>query len=248
MSRLLAFACLRSLCVFVEALTESKVKSFIDVGGQKVLFTSDELAVCKSASRLEEHFKELSAETGDSVKLGSGIQLLYITNASNISHELNLEPAYYLFPDESSVRGSTTLYKALAQQLAAKGLVAMVRYVRSASSQPRLAALFPYVRSGTPPAATDDDALDSSYTFLEGLYLVTLPFAEDVRFYPHPTPATISEIATEEVVAAAEALVTAMPLKADWALYKSPAMQQFYRYYFYTICVMLTYYVKRVCV
>ena len=57
----------------------------------------------------------------------------------------HVRPCQFLFPEETVVQGSTTLFSALLQRCLAKDVVAICRYIPRKNTPPKFVALMPQV-------------------------------------------------------------------------------------------------------
>ena len=90
----------------------------------------------------------------------------------------NIKHSYFIYPDESSVKGSTRLFADLLDRMAEKEKIAVCRYIARSYSMPRLVALIPERDSKS----------------ICGFHMITLPFADDLRDFKKPEkPAETSD-------------------------------------------------------
>lgn len=107
-----------------------------------------------------------------------GITLLGFKPRSAIPDWANLRESYFVCPDEQSVKGSTSLFVALIQELVSQDRVAMCAFTsRSRASIPRLSVLIPQIEE-----FDDDNYLVKS----TGFNMVVLPYTDDIRQLPIP--------------------------------------------------------------
>lgn len=79
-----------------------------------------------------------------------------------------------MYPTETTFAGSTRAFTALTRSMWGKGKVALVWAVLRKNSAPRMAILLP---------ALDRNVLESASS-PQGMYLVSLPFVDDLRDPP----------------------------------------------------------------
>jgi hypothetical protein len=79
----------------------------------------------------------------DTSSTAAGIKLMFFAPAAAIPPEHSTTTPYFVFPDERRLKGSANLSIALVGEMAAKGVVAVVRFARTESAHPRLAAMYP---------------------------------------------------------------------------------------------------------
>jgi hypothetical protein len=100
------------------------------------------------------------------------VKLLYFMPRDNLRLDLQLTAPTFLFPDETSIKGSVPAFASLLTHMASSGLVGIARMQRTAASECRLVALLP-----------QDEKVDRD-GFLEqpgGLFIVPLPFIQEIR-------------------------------------------------------------------
>lgn len=148
-------------------------------------------------------------------KVGApGVTLLGFKPLSTLRDAYNMRPPYFVYPSESEVSGSTTAFRALHAKMLQMEKVAIVRFVPRKVSIPRLAALMA------------SRARDGDVSHPDGMYVIPLPFSEDIRTLRMNTPLPT---ATAEQVHAAKTLVTTMDLPAfESTSLENPAMQKFW--------------------
>jgi ATP-dependent DNA helicase 2 subunit 1 len=158
-----------------ESDAAADIETYIDVQGTRVPFSKSDVQTItrRCASGLSRPDAEVDATAADpKTQEGGGfIKLLYCTAHTSLPPDLNISSGYFLAPDEAGVRGSGLLFTALLDDLHAKRLVGVAVFVRNKSSAPRVVAVIPQRES------QQQQSLQAS----EGLFLVPLPFAGDLR-------------------------------------------------------------------
>jgi len=76
-----------------------------------------------------------------------GITLLGFKPRTALKPYFHLKPSLFLFPDETAIKGSTSLFSALLNKCAEKDKVAICRFTMRRSAATRLVALYPQVES-----------------------------------------------------------------------------------------------------
>ena len=140
-------------------LLPSEINMFLEYGGRRIKFTTDEV---KGMNVLDGRlglrlcgFKPLSSlKWGDFVRSGN-----------------------FIYPEETLVRGSRTLFAALLIKCMEKKVYAVCTYKPRDNSTPSFVALVPQ------EGKRDDDARESQQT-PPGFSLVYLPFSDDLRSVP----------------------------------------------------------------
>jgi ATP-dependent DNA helicase 2 subunit 1 len=102
----------------------------------------------------------------------AGLELVGFKPRALIKPYFHVRSAQFIYPDESSVKGSTVLFTALLKKCIEKGVVAICRYTARKSSPPRFVALFPQAEE------FDDHKVQVTPP---GFHVIFLPFADDFR-------------------------------------------------------------------
>jgi len=147
-------------------LDEYDVRTYQEVGGhsERAYLTKGEMTAMKSWGT------------------APGIVVLGFVATSWLKPWYQLRPPYFLYPDEPKVKGSTVAAAALLKSMTARGVVALARFVRTASSGPQLLALL--------PQPEELSGADGSQLTPPGFKAIVLPFADDLRDLPRP-PASV---------------------------------------------------------
>lgn len=146
---------------------KGELKYFFTYGGEKAVFSAEELAQAKSLFE-------------------PGLALLGFKPVHYLLPYHNITHSYFIYPDEASVLGSVTAFTALLQSLANLNQIAICRMQARKASTPRLVALCPQT-----------EVRDNKGVQLKppGLNVVVLPYADDIRSVPHtPTPTADPEL------------------------------------------------------
>lgn len=157
-------------------------------------------------------FDNSELETVRAPRKEAGLVVLGFKPASALAPQHVLAPAKFVYPDEGALRGSTTAFIALWRAMRDKRKVAIARLVMRRGTAPALVALAPQVE--------EVDA-DGTQVTPPGLHMLQLPWRDELRF-PERGGARggfksdDKPQATEEQIAAAEALVSAVALAPDF--------------------------------
>lgn len=145
------------------------------------------------------------------------IRLLYCAPREALRADMQLKDSSFLFPDDSTIAGSMSLFRCLLRQLVDKGLVAVGHFQRTAGGEARLVVMYP----------CDEKTDGEGYMELPGgLHIIPLPFMQDIRNVVDPCAALPASTA----VAAARDLVAAMQFGPSFRYtdLESPGVQHFY--------------------
>ncbi|XP_068955523.1 X-ray repair cross-complementing protein 6 isoform X2 [Petaurus breviceps papuanus] len=127
-----------------------------------------------------------------------------------------LRPSLFVYPEESLVNGSTTLFTALLTKCLEKEVLALCRYTPRQSSPPCFVALVP-----------QEEELDAQNVQVTppGFQLVFLPYADDKRKVPFTEKVT----ANPEQVDKMKAIVRKLRFKYRSDSFENPVLQQYFR-------------------
>lgn len=126
----------------------------------------------------------------------------------------NTKHATFIFPSEEDYIGSTRVFSALYQKLLKDNLMGLTWFIPRKNATPTIAALLP-----TSPHAPSSP---------QGLWLVPLPFADDIRLNPETTLIRC----TDELTDAMRPVVQQLQLPGgvyDPSRYPNPSLQWHYR-------------------
>ena len=193
------------------AVTKAEIRKAYTFGGTQITFSEAET-------------KELR-HWGDPV-----IRLIGFKPLKSLPFWANIKNSTFLYPSEDDYVGSTRVYSALYQKLSKSDKFGLCWFIPRRNATPVMAALIPTI---TAPGTNDqpNPAGVSNTGAPQGLHLIPLPFADDIRQNPPSTH--------DEPVRAPESLVDAMrPMiqqlnlpkgQYDPSRYPSPSLQWHYR-------------------
>ncbi|XP_044534044.1 X-ray repair cross-complementing protein 6 isoform X1 [Gracilinanus agilis] len=127
-----------------------------------------------------------------------------------------LRPSLFVYPEESLIHGSTTLFSALLTKCLEKGVLALCRYTPRQNSPPYFVALVP-----------QEEELDAQRVQVTppGFQLVFLPYADDKR----KVPTTEKVPASPEQVDKMKVIVQRLRFKYRSDSFENPVLQQHFR-------------------
>jgi ATP-dependent DNA helicase 2 subunit 1 len=193
-------------------LEKSEIRKAYAFGGSQVVFTPEEI-------------KELR-NFGDPV-----IHLIGFKPQSMLPMWANIKQSTFLYPSEEYFIGSTRVFSALHQKLVESNLMALTWFIARRNAAPVIAALIPTL------TALDDDSKPnlagvSRTGCPQGLHLIPLPFADDIRQDP-PMPQGENPLrAPDSLVNMMRDVVRQLSLPKgiyDPSKYPNPALQWHYR-------------------
>ncbi len=178
-----------------------EIKKAYRFGGEQILFTPEEISSLRN-------FGEPC------------IRILGFKPISMLPIWANLKPATFIYPSEEDYIGSTRVFAALHAKLLSSQKMGITWFIARKNAAPVLAALYPG------PESLDENGMQ---TLPPGLWLIPLPYADDIRQNP--------EITT--LIRAPEPLIDRMRLviqqlqlpkaKYDPGKYPNPSLQWHYR-------------------
>jgi ATP-dependent DNA helicase 2 subunit 1 len=177
-------------------LMPNQMASYYEYGGQKVQFSGEELKSVKAACE-------------------KGIQLMGFKPKSALKEYHFCRSSAFLYPDDSTIKGSSTLFAALLDRTLQKEKIAIARFVPRDNAMPVFVALVPQ---------EEEFDEDGSQFIPPGFHVIYLPFAGDIRSLelPKTTPAN------EEQVEAAKAFVKKIRIRFDSRSFENPILQTHY--------------------
>lgn len=137
-------------------IEKAEIRKAYKFGGEQVTFTTEEQQALRSF--------------GDPV-----IRIIGFKPLSALPFWANIKHPSFIYPSETDYVGSTRVFSALYQKLLRDQKMAVVWFIPRRNATPVLAAMF----SG---AETFDE--DGSQKFPPGMWIVPLPFADNVRQNP----------------------------------------------------------------
>lgn len=145
-----------------------------------------------------------------------GLVLIGFKPLAMLKQHHYLRPSLFMYPEESLVNGSSTLFSALLTKCLEKEVVAVCRYTPRRNIPPCFVALMP-----------QDEELDEQKVQVTppGFQLVFLPFADDKR----KVPCTPKVLANPEQVDKMKAIVQKLRFKYRSNSFENPVLQQHFR-------------------
>ncbi|KAL8646476.1 MAG: hypothetical protein Q9210_006122, partial [Variospora velana] len=184
------------------AVDKAEIKKAYKFGGEQIPFTVEEIASLRNF--------------GDPV-----IRILGFKPMSMLPVWANLRPATFIYPSEDDYVGSTRVFAALHAKLLSSRRIGVVWYIARANAAPVIAALYPSAEHFDPEKGTQ--------TTPPGIWLIPLPYANDIR--ANPEISTLIR-APEPLIDRMRTVVQQLQLpkaRYDPAKYPNPALQWHYR-------------------
>ncbi|XP_052799774.1 X-ray repair cross-complementing protein 5-like [Mya arenaria] len=180
-----------------EVLLEQDLKKCQTYGGKKIYFEKEEVDLIKRFDP-------------------SGLYLMGFKPQKSLKIYFKVKPASFIYPDEQSVTGSTTLFTALMKKCIDRDVVPICKYIPSKSSPPRFVALLP-----------QEEELDEHKVQIRppGFHVIFLPFADDfrkVKFEQTPK-------ANAEQIDAAKKVLKKLQFPYTAESFENPVLQKYWR-------------------
>lgn len=192
-------------------LVKPEVRKAFTFGGEQIIFTPEEL-------------KKLR-DFGDPV-----IRIICFKSMDKLPFWANIKTSTFLYPSEDDYVGSTRVYSALYQKLVKSRLFALTWFIPRRNAAPVMAAMIPTLSAESTEEKSNDAGVSPSGC-PQGLHLIPLPFADDIRSNPptmHDTPIR----APDELVDAMRPIIQQLNLPKgiyDPQRYANPSLQWHYR-------------------
>ncbi|MCJ1246897.1 ATP-dependent DNA helicase II subunit 1 [Trapelia coarctata] len=179
---------------------KGEIRKAYKFGGEQITFSPDEIASLR-------HF-------GD-----PGIRIIGFKPMSMLPIFANLRPSTFIYPSEEDYVGSTRVFAALHRKLLKDQKMGLVWFIARKNAAPVIAALVP----GDEKLSDEGDQLIPA-----GLWLIPLPYADDIRQNPETTLIR----APEELIDMTRIIIQRLQLpNAEFKpeKYPNPALQWHYR-------------------
>ena len=213
---------------------EPKRSCYVDVGGEKAqIATGITLQVAEDTARLVEKVEIRKAYKfgGEQITFtpeevenlrhfgDPGIRIIGFKPLSMLPIWANLRPSTFIYPSEEDYVGSTRVFSALHQKLLQDGKMGVAWFVARKNATPQIAAVIPGA-----------ERLDhhNAQTTPPGLWIIPLPFADDIRQNPQTTLIRAPETLIDRM---GDVVRTLQLPKAQYdpSRYPNPALQWHYR-------------------
>jgi ATP-dependent DNA helicase 2 subunit 1 len=185
------------------AVEKTELRKAYKFGGDAITFTPEEIIKIRQAF-------------GDPV-----IRIIGFKPLSSLPIWANTNKATFIYPSETDFIGSTRVFSALQQKLLKSKKMGLVWFISRRNAAPVLAALVP---------AEEKTNEDGEQTMPPGLWLIPLPFADDIRSFPESAEKPL--VATDALIDKMRIIVEQLQLPKgvyDPARYPNPDLQWFYR-------------------
>ncbi|KAH7374272.1 Ku domain-containing protein Pku70 [Pyrenochaeta sp. MPI-SDFR-AT-0127] len=182
---------------------KTELRKAYKFGGDAITFTPEEI------TRIRQCF-------GDPV-----IRVIGFKPLSYLPIWANTNKATFIYPSEADFIGSTRVFSALHQKLLKSKKMGLVWFIARRNAAPTLCALIP---------AEEKMNEDGDQSMPPGLWLVPLPFADDIRQFPDQaeSPLKTTDALTDKMRLIIEQLQLPRGMY-DPSKYPNPDLQWFYR-------------------
>jgi ATP-dependent DNA helicase 2 subunit 1 len=185
------------------AIEKTELRKAYKFGGDAITFTPEEIVQIRQAF-------------GDPV-----IRIIGFKPLSSLPIWTNINKATFIYPSEVDFIGSTRVFSALQQKLLKSQKMGLVWFISRRNAAPVLAALIP---------AEEKMNEDGEQTMPPGLWIIPLPFADDIRAFPESAEKPLKT--TDELTDKMRIIIEQLQLPKgvyDPARYPNPDLQWFYR-------------------
>ncbi len=182
------------------AVEKVEIRKAYKFGGEQITFTPEEVEKLR-------HF-------GD-----PGIRIIGFKPLSMLPIWANLRPSTFIYPSEEDYVGSTRVFSALQQKLLRDEKMGVAWFIARKNATPQIAAIIPGAEK------LDDNG---AQTTPPGLWIIPLPFADDIRQNPETTLIRAPEPLIDRMREVIQMLQLPKALY-DPARYPNPALQWHYR-------------------
>jgi ATP-dependent DNA helicase 2 subunit 1 len=185
------------------AIEKTELRKAYKFGGDAITFTPEEIVQIRQAF-------------GDPV-----IRIIGFKPLSSLPIWANINKATFIYPSEVDFIGSTRVFSALQQKLLKSQKMGLVWFISRRNAAPILAALV---------SAEEKMNEDREQTMPPGLWIIPLPFADDIRAFPESAEKPLKT--TDELTDKMRIIIEQLQLPKgvyDPARYPNPDLQWFYR-------------------
>ncbi|KFQ27941.1 X-ray repair cross-complementing protein 5, partial [Mesitornis unicolor] len=145
-----------------------------------------------------------------------GLFLIGFKPLSMLKPHHHIKPSQFIYPEESLVSGSTTLFNALLMKCLEREVMALCRYTARRNTPPRFVALVPQEEE------VDEDKVQITPP---GFHVIFLPYADDKRHVDF----TEKVPASQEQVDKMKEIVQKLRFKYRNGSFENPVLQQHFR-------------------
>jgi len=177
---------------------DHEFETYFPYAGREVPFTKDEMGRIKDFGP-------------------PGLTLMGFKNLNRLKPYHNIKNSYFMYPDDTSIEGSTVAFVALMGEMLKMGKFAVARLIYRRRTIPKLVALVPQ------PEVVDDMG---GQVQPPGFHVIFLPYADDIRAIEFDT--TNHVVAGPELVLKAKQVIKSMRLNWVPSKIENPALQKHY--------------------
>ncbi|XP_038639631.1 X-ray repair cross-complementing protein 6 isoform X2 [Scyliorhinus canicula] len=145
-----------------------------------------------------------------------GLVLIGFKPLSLLKKHHHIRPSQFIYPEETLITGSTTLFSALLTKCLEKEVFAVCRYTPRRNTPPRFVAMSPQEEE------LDDQKVQ---TIPSGFHLIFLPYADDIRSIPF----TEKRMANEDQIEKMKSVVQKLRFKYRPESFENPVIQRHFR-------------------
>eukprot|EP00933_Yihiella_yeosuensis_P004334 TRINITY_DN108705_c0_g1_i1.p1 TRINITY_DN108705_c0_g1~~TRINITY_DN108705_c0_g1_i1.p1 ORF type:complete len:632 (-),score=135.40 TRINITY_DN108705_c0_g1_i1:409-2265(-) len=160
------------------------IKTYVEVAGQRIFVSRAEVLEIKQLCE-------------------PGLRLLGFKSLSSLKHHHSIFHAYFVYPNDKGITGSSTFLSALLTGMLERRLIAIASYVARRNAEPVLVALL--------PQAEEEDG--SEQLKPPGFHMIRLPWAEEIRQLSLQPPTDVPAEMPPELKEAAKKVVDSLTLE-----------------------------------
>lgn len=180
-----------------QELLPTDIKLYQEFGGVRVVYEKEEI----------DQMKDL---------LKPGFHLIGFKPRKYLKIYYHVRPASFIYPDESSVTGSSSLFTALLTRCIVKDVMPVCVVVTRRSTPPRFVVLLP-----------QEEETDEHQVQLKppGFHIIYLPYSDDIRKLKIESHSK----ASDEQIDKMKEIIDKLKFKYTADMFENPSIQKFYR-------------------
>ncbi|ORX98230.1 ATP-dependent DNA helicase ii [Basidiobolus meristosporus CBS 931.73] len=209
-----------------QILQQSDLKFYYEYGGDKVVFTKEEIVNMKKFGEPALGLQILGFKPRDRLKFHQNMThslFIYPDETVGLLNLAFLQPCMLTVFDYKQYTGSTSVFTAFLLKMCEMDQVAICSFIPRKNTAPRLVAMLPQVEDIFVYLEFKDELGQKAPP---GFHLIPLPFADDLR----PVSVKSEERASESDIDAAKQIVSKLLIKQGFhpKNYSNPALQRHY--------------------
>eukprot|EP00607_Mallomonas_marina_P001757 CAMPEP_0182437794 /NCGR_PEP_ID=MMETSP1167-20130531/85289_1 /TAXON_ID=2988 /ORGANISM="Mallomonas Sp, Strain CCMP3275" /LENGTH=538 /DNA_ID=CAMNT_0024630843 /DNA_START=211 /DNA_END=1831 /DNA_ORIENTATION=+ len=159
------------------------------------------------------------------------LRLMKFVPATLLTPDLNISPPTFIFPNETKMKGSASLFRVLLEDMISKDLIGLAVWYRSNSSASRVVAMVPQreyrekVLNEDSMTRRGEESQEKRREEGTGMNLIPLPFDGEMR----RIKSSVIEV-SDNMIQTAEDVISALQMDTElnYTELENPAIQRFY--------------------